>query len=143
MRFTPNSGGIVSGLNDVRVVYNEENDYQEPACAVATNDDAQACSLFKAGHNVHWIQFKLAINSPQYPVEILSVHDRSFVAMRDGEEITFYTHRPEQIRALIDHYGFGVFGWVHDKGLFECQGHFMCVTTDEATFVPCSVRGEK
>ena len=140
MRLTPNTGRVASGINDVRVAYSEENNYQEPACAVATNEAAQGCTLFKAGHNVHWIQFNLGVSSPLYPVEILSVHDRSFMVMRDGEEITFYTHRPEQIQALIDHYGVGVYGWVHDRGLFESQGHFLCVTTDEAKFVPCSVK---
>ena len=143
MRRSPNTGGVADGVSDVQVVFNEQNNFEGPSCPVVTNEQAQACASFKAGHNVHWIQFKLAVGSPIFQVEILSVSGQSFLVKKGEAVITYYTHRPEQIQALIDHYGVGVCGWVHDKGLFESQGHFLYVATEEAEFVPCSLRSEK
>ena len=130
-------------MGDVRFGMSQDNDFADPICPIASNESAESCSLFKPGHRVHFIQMKLALRNPLYPVEILSAGERSFICLRDGEEVTFYTHRPEQIQALLDCYGTGVIGWVHEKGLFECQQVFLCVTEDPEEFLPCSAPNPK
>ena len=139
MRLTPISDVAVRGLSDVRVGYDKSNDYADPLSPVRSNEAAERCMKFKPGHNVHWIQYKAAVRNPLYPIEIQSVGERSFVALHDKKLVTFYTHRPEQIEALLDCYGKGVIGWIHEHWLFESQGHFLCVTTDPSEFEPCSV----
>ena len=139
MRLTPISDVAVRGLSDIRVGYDKSNDYAEPSSPVGTNEAAERCMKFKPGHNVHWIQYKAAIRNPLYSVEIQAVGDRCFEVLQNGKEVTYYTHRPEQIQALLECYGKGVIGWIHEHLLFESQGHFLCITTDPYEFEPCSV----
>jgi len=140
-RTTPIKPGIlVSGLGDVKFGMLSETKFADPLCPIVSSNEAEECTLFRAGHKVHSIQMKMALSKPLYPVEIVSVGERSFVGLRDGKEVTLYTHRPQQIQALIDFYGVGVVGWVHEHWFFECQQIFLCVTEDITEFEDCQRR---
>jgi len=137
-RTTPITPGIlVSGMGDVKFGMLEETKFADPLCPIASNRVAESCKLYEPGHKVHFIQVKIALRNPLYPVEILSAGEQSFIGIKDGKETTFYTHRPEQIQALLDCYGPGVVGWMHDSWFFECQQVFLCVTADAQEFKPC------
>jgi len=139
IRTTPLPAGVIgNGVKDTRFGISQVDNFADPDCPVVSNQTADNCSLFKPGHNVHWIQLKNAIDEPLYPVEVISAGERSFTVLKSGKELTFYTHRPEQIQALLDCYGAGLIGWVHSRGLFECQKHFLCVTTDASDVLECS-----
>lgn len=116
------------------------NDGKSAQCPTASNPTADACVLYKPGHKVHHIQANKYMGKPLYKVSVLSTTGNTFTVSSDEGIATWWTHKPEQIQELILFYGAGLVGWLHESGLFECQGHLFYIASSEESFEPCRAK---
>jgi len=115
-------------------------DGKSAECPSASNPTADACALYKPGHRVHFIQANKYMGKPEYKVNVLSTTGNSFTVSGDAGIATWWTHKPEQIQELILFYGAGLVGWLHESGLFECQGHLFYIASSAESFEPCRAK---
>ncbi len=61
------------------------------------------CGYYRAGHEIHWIQAKKAMNDPKrVPGELVSVDpDGTLVVRSGGEMIRLWNHEPDRLRTVV------------------------------------------
>ena len=67
--------------------------------------DPLHCSIYRPGHEAHWIQAKLAREEPPAAVRfgtVVSVEDDGWITVRvDGGRVRFWNHDPRRAREFL------------------------------------------
>jgi hypothetical protein len=101
------------------------------------------CALYTPGHNVHFIQARLAWENPAAYVrgEVLAIDDAIVVATEHGDVRRFRNHDLHRFARIVDDVGLGV--TLCDRGVLRIDRHpsggFMfCIAPDAGqSLAPC------
>ena len=107
------------------------------------------CSLYRPGHNIHWIQLRLTWNEPVHdpiPAQLIDVRDDgAFTLVVDGEHRRYWNHEPERMARAMARFdgefelvGYGVLLLARQhRRVGEPSPAFCIVEPDSAQRVPC------